>query len=257
MTETAKLTYPGHGDLGYCVAFGGEGKFLLTGAVDENAAYVFARPVAGWVTTSAPTANLVAPVGATAFGTALTASGMTAVVGASGTNNESGAAYLFQLQSGVSSINAFAALTASDSGGFVGTRLAMTGNTVVAGAQGHDNGVGAVYVFVEPSTGWTDMTETAELTISFRGQSAFGAGVAASTGVIFVGLPSGREGYVVDYTEPATGWANSSTPNVEFVPSVGSNAFGEIVAFNGTTLAAGDFFFNQEQGAVYIFSAVK
>lgn len=257
MTETAKLTYPGHGDLGYCVAFGGEGKFLLTGALSQNAAYVFAKPVRGWVTASAPTANLVPPAGATAFGAALTANGMTAVVGAYGTNNESGAAYIYPLQTGVTNINSVAALTPSDSGGFFATRLAITGNTVVAGAQGHDNGVGAVYVFVEPSTGWTDMTETAELTISFRGASAFGAGVAASTGVIFVGLPSGREGYVVDYTEPATGWTNSSTPNVEFAPSVGSNAFGEIVAFNGTTLAAGDFFFNQEQGAVYIFSAVK
>jgi FG-GAP repeat protein len=254
MTETAKLTYPGHGDLGYCVAFGGEGKFLLTGAFFEFAAYVFAKPTTGWATTSVPTSNLVAPAGATGFGIALAASGMMAVVGATTTNNESGAAYIYPLQTGVTNINAVAALTPSDTGGYLGTRLAITGNTVVAGAQGHDNGVGAVYVFVEPSTGWTDMTETAELTVSHRGQTAFGAGLAASTGVIFVGLPSGREGYVVDYTEPATGWTNNSTPNVEFVPLVGSNAFGQIIALSGTTLAAGDFFFKQEQGTVYIFS---
>jgi hypothetical protein len=257
MTETAKLTYPGGGDLGYCVAFGGEGKFLLTGAVTQNAAYVFAKPSTGWATTSTPSANLVAPADAAGFGTALTVSGMTAVVGANGTNNESGAAYIFPLQNGVVDINAVAALTASDSGGFLGTRLAMTGNTVVAGAQGHDDDFGAVYVFVEPATGWTDMTETAELTVDHRGQAAFGAGVTISAGVIFAGLPSGREGYVVDYTQPSTGWASSSTPNAEFVPSVASNAFGEIFAFNGTTLAAGDFFFNQEQGTVYIFSAAE
>jgi hypothetical protein len=256
MTETAKLTYTG-GDFGYCVAFGGAGKLLLTGAFFQNAAYVFAKPAKGWTTTSSPTANLVAPAGATAFGTALAASGITAVVGAHTTNNASGAAYVFVLQPGVANIYSIATLTASDSGGFLGESLAVAGNTVVAGAQGHDNDVGAVYVFVEPATGWADMTQTAELTINFGGQPAFGAGVAASAGAIFVGLPSGRAGVVVDYVKPATGWANSSTPNLEFVPSLGSDAIGQSVSFNGTTLAAGDFSFNQGQGAVYIFRALK
>ena len=256
MTETAKLTYTG-GGFGNCVAFGGGGKLLLTGGSFQNAAYVFAKPANGWITTSSPTANLVAPVGATGFGTSLTASGMTAVVGASGTNNASGAAYVFSLQPGVANINSIAALTASDSGGFLGESLAIAGNTVVAGAQGHDNGVGAVYVFVEPATGWADMIQTAELTISVRGQTAFGAGVAVSASVIFVGLPSGRTGAIVDYIKPTTGWANSSTPIREFAPSITSDAFGEVVSFNGTTLAAGDFSFNQSQGAVYIFEAAR
>jgi FG-GAP repeat len=256
MTETAKLTYQGD-VFGYSVAFGGQGKFVLTSALFQNAAYVFAKPATGWVTSSIPSANLVAPAGATGFGTAIAANGMIAVVGAETTNNESGAAYVFPLQTGVTNINSVAALTPSDSGGFLGERLAMDGNTVVAGAQGHDNGVGAVYVFVEPTTGWTDMTETAELTIDHRGQTAFGAGLAASPGVIFVGLPSGREGYVVNYVKPATGWANSSIPNLEFAPSLGSNAFGEIVSLSGTTLAAGDFSFNQGQGAVYIFGTLR
>lgn len=256
MTETAKLTYAG-GNFGYSVAFGSAGRFLLTGAFFQNAVYAFAKPAKGWTSTSSPTADLVPPAGATAFGTALAASGNIVVVGAETTNNGSGAAYVFSLQLGVSNIYSIATLAASDAGGSLGQSVAIAGNTIVAGAPTHDNGVGAVYVFVETLTGWVNMIQTAELTTGLNAHTAFGAGVATSGGAIFVGLPSGRMGFAVDYLEPATGWANTSTPNIVFIPSVVSNTFGENVSFNGTTLAAGDFGFNQGQGAVYIFGPLR
>lgn len=252
MIETAKLTYEG-GDFGYCVAFGGGGQFLVTGAFFLNAAYVFDKPTRGWVNAATPSSNLVAPAGATAFGTALTANGTTAVVGAHTTNNESGAAYIFQLQTGVTNIDSSATLTPSDSGGFMGETVAISGNTVLAGAQGHNNGVGAAYIFVEPATGWTDMTQTAELGSGSKAQTAFGAAVAIYSSVIFVGLPSGKVGTVDEFIEPATGWANSTIPYFRFQPSVSSNYVGEVAAYNGTILAVGDVSVNQFQGAVYLF----
>ncbi len=246
MSETAKLTNEGDG-FGYSVAFGGGGKFLATGTSFQNAAYVFAKPSSGWVSAQVPTANLVAPPYATGFGTALTASGLTVVVGAHTANNESGAAYVFLVQPGVANINSIAALTASDAESFLGESLAMAGNTVVAVAEGRD------YIFVQPATGWADMTETAELTTDHP-QTALGIGVALSNGVIFCGATVRANGYVVDYVKPITGWVSSSSPNTAFVPSVASSWFGESVAFNGTTLAAGDSSFNQSQGTVYIFA---
>jgi hypothetical protein len=60
-----------------------------------------------------------------------------------------------------------AILTASDGedADEFGASVALSGNTVTVGAPFHD-GTGAAYVFVEPATGWTDMSETAELSAS-------------------------------------------------------------------------------------------
>ena len=203
MTETAKLTYAG-GDLGYCVTFAGGGKFLLAGAFFLNAAYVFEKPTGSWANTATPSANLVAPSGSTAFGTALAASGTTVVVGAHTTNNVSGTAYVYKLQSGVTNLEASATLTPSDSGGFMGEAVAINGNTVVAGAQGHDNGTGAAYIFIEPTGGWASETQTAELGPGGQLGTAFGASVAVYKNMIFVGRPSGKVGAVDEFIEP--GW---------------------------------------------------
>jgi hypothetical protein len=252
MTETAKLTYQGE-IFGYCVAFAGNGQFLLVDALFQSAAYVFDKPPTGWVNATAPTTILVPPSGSSGFGNSIATSGTTAVIGASGTNNRSGAAYIFSLAPGVANINASAALTASDSGGLLGYTLAFHGNTIVAGAQVHQNDAGAVYVFVEPATGWTDMTQTAELTSGSSAQTAFGAGLGLSTGAIMVGLPSGRVGTVDEFINPSTGWANSATPNFRFQSPSRSDSFGGILAFDGITLAVGDFNANEEEGAVDIF----
>jgi len=63
-----------------------------------------------------------------------------------------------------------AQLTASD--GTPGTALggpvaiSSDGSTIVAGAPGDSNYLGAVYVFQRPPTGWATGTETAKLTAS-------------------------------------------------------------------------------------------
>jgi hypothetical protein len=252
MTETAKLTY--QGDIfGYCVAFAGDGQFLLVDALFQSAAYVFDKPPTGWVNATAPTTILVPPSGSSGFGNSIATSGTTAVIGAPGTNNSSGAAYIFSLTAGVANINASATLTASDSGGILGNTLAFHGNTVLAGAQNHQDATGAAYVFVEPATGWTDMTQTAELTSGSSAQTAFGAALGLSTGAIIVGLPSGRVGTVDEFTQPSTGWANSAAPNFRFLPPIKSDNFGGILAFDGMTLAVGDYLANENEGAVDIF----
>ncbi|MGA2695882.1 MAG: hypothetical protein ABSE92_07465, partial [Terriglobales bacterium] len=70
----------------------------------------------------------------------------------------------------------------------------MSGNTVVAGAPGFDNYRGATYAFVEPSSGWTDMTQTAELTVNDPIQPTLGDSVSISNSAIVAGAPSGRDG---------------------------------------------------------------
>lgn len=65
-----------------------------------------------------------------------------------------------------------ATLTASDgqSGDYFGYSVGVGGNTIIVGAfQASVNGnrsQGAAYVFVEPMTGWVNMSQTAKLTAS-------------------------------------------------------------------------------------------
>ena len=88
-----------------------------------------------------------------------------------------------------------AKLTASD--GAVGrlsfgVSVSISGNTVVAGAEiAKVNGnldQGAAYVFTEPASGWTNMTQTAKLTASDGTEfDCFGSGVSISGNTVVVG----------------------------------------------------------------------
>ena len=58
-----------------------------------------------------------------------------------------------------------AKLTASDGAvnDNLGSSVALSGDTIVAGAPTRGPGVGAAYVFVKPAGGWASTTETAEV----------------------------------------------------------------------------------------------
>jgi len=199
-----------------------------------------------------PSANLLPPSNVTAFGSAIAVRGTTAVIGG-GTDDDSSAAYLFSLQSGVANINSIATLTASDHGRFLGNSVAILGDTVVAGAPGYDSFRGALYVYVAPPTGWTDMTQTAELSVNVK-HLGVGASVAISDRMIVAGAPSGKVSVVVAYVKPPSGWVDSRAPRYWGTSSDGSAAFGEAVALGGKTVAVCDFEANQSQGSVYIFA---
>ena len=112
------------------------------------------------------------------LGWSVAVSGDTIVAGAPfqtvGANAKQGAAYVFVMPaSGWASATQTAELTASDgaAGDALGFSVAVSGDTIVAGAPGHkvgsDPGQGAAYVFAMPAPGWTgSLTQTAELTVS-------------------------------------------------------------------------------------------
>ena len=117
-----------------------------------------------------------------------------------------------------------AKLTASDGpGGFLGASVAVSGNTIVAGAplttvNGNIH-QGAVYVFVKPKNGWAHATQTAELTASDGGigqefggnnlSSPFfgGNAVAISGDTIVVAAPSNG---VYVFVKPNSGWRDAT-----------------------------------------------
>jgi|ERR1035441_10327648 hypothetical protein len=159
------------------------------------------------------------------FGNPSAISGDTVVVGDIG----AGAVYVFVKPStGWQNATQIAKLTPSVSAGFFGGSVAISGRTIVVGASDANSDAGIVFVFVEPAGGWTDMTETAQLT----GTSSFGLGlsVAVSGNTIVAG--SSNAGYV--FEKPSTGWADMT--EVAQLSNASAYGSGSPVAISGNTI---------------------
>jgi hypothetical protein len=167
-TQTARLTASDGADgdsYGMAVAISGD--TIVAGAPDaivgadpeQGAAYVFAEPGPGWADAT-QTAKLTASDGASVnlLGLSVAISGDTVVAGADlatvGANASQGAAYLFVKPGpGRAGATQTAKLAASDGASLdrLGTSVAISGGTVVAGAPGATVNAsflqGAAYVF--------------------------------------------------------------------------------------------------------------
>jgi hypothetical protein len=178
-----------------------------------------------------------------------------------------GAVYVYVREGGRwNTMTQTATLTASDGSGFYSA--AISGNTIVAGSLGANNSAGAAYVFVEPSAGWVDGTETATLTASDAAAGDFfGYSVAIAGNTIAVGgfqnnsvgitYPVGP-GKVYEFTKPAAGWSSmTETAELSASDGVTGDDFGYSVAVLGDTIVAGapnaTVDGNEIEGAVYVF----
>jgi hypothetical protein len=273
-TETAKLPAV------QCVGVAVRGDTAACGVVQGTAVgtvYVFVRPKNGWKSISTFDAALVASDGDQTLGISVATTGDTVVAGAPDTDGENqvrGAAYVFVKPKGgwgTSNIQRIqtetAKLTASDSGpGYeLGLSVSVSGDTAVAGApfaQGDDGNQGAAYVFVKPTTGWTNMTETAKLTANTTDSiSALGFSVALCSNTLVAGNPTGTvaddaEGEAYVFVKPASGWTTTSTFDARLVASDGQkyDYFGNAVSLSGTTIVVGNNrSFIHLPGAAYIF----
>src|SRR5580704_7267378 len=186
------------------------------------------------------------------FGSTVSMSGSAIVIGAADHNQGMGVAYVFvKTQSGWTNATQTATLTASDGQfrDYFGESVAILGDTVVVGAPGatvNGNHSGALYVFVRPSTGWVDMTQTVKLTPS-DGESVgdLGEGVAISGNAVVAGAPVGGgnnpgPGAAYVFVKPKTGWVNM-TQTAKLTASDGMNddEFGFSAAINGSTVVVG------------------
>jgi uncharacterized protein (DUF2345 family) len=213
--QTAKLTaFDGAAadEFGGSVAI--SGSTAVVGArgddSDEGSAYVFVEPDGGWATAT-ETAKLTATDGAAPdqFGTSVAIDGDTVVVGAGNDDSGKGSAYVFvEPGGGWATATETAKLTAADGAApdQFGTSVAIDGDTVVVGAGNDDSGKGSAYVFVEPGSGWANMTETAKLTASDGvAEDYFGTSVAidGSTAVVGARGDDGHKGSAYVFTGPA------------------------------------------------------
>ncbi len=277
MTETAELTVSDGqvGDrLGYSLAI--QGNTVVSGAAnaspngstDEGAAYIFVEPNTGWATTSQFNAELAASDGSLydQFGWSTAMYGDTVVIGAYGTNGGSGSAYVFvKPASGWSNATQTAELTGTDAAPyyFFGWSVAISGNTICVGATQQDlsTETGKAYVYREPSRGWTNMTQTAELTPSDgTAGEEFGVSVSILNSTVAVGALNGTAtgGAAYVFLESSTGWRNENqSAKLTAANGSASNKFGQSVLIAGQELIVGapntDIGASDFAGETYIF----
>jgi hypothetical protein len=146
--------------------------------------------------------------------------------------------------------------------------VSKDGSTAAVGAagwcpqQGFDGcGQGAIFVFVKPTSGWADMTETALLTAS-DGQPGeyLGESVAISDdgNTIVAGAPvwpadGSFAGAAYVFERPQSGWTDA-TEDARLTSTDGSNvSLGQSVAIGGSAIVVGGPGLNTDQGAAYVF----
>ena len=284
MTETAKLTASDgqiFDELGGSVAILGKtivgsapfATIQATGSA--GAVYVFTEPKSGW-RNATEHAKLTPsdPVFGGEMGYSVSFSGKTIAAGAPyyGTHKP-GAAYVFvEPSGGWKNATQTAKLTGSHATNddLLGFSISINGNTVVAGAPDENIGSnieqGAAYVWVEPSSGWKNMRQTAKVTASdgsggnFLGYAVSLAGKTLATGAIGVTVGSNADqGAVYLYSKPANGWKTTSKFKAKLTASDGTSLawFGNSVRVVNSTVVAGapgqTIGGNSQQGLAYVF----
>ncbi|HNJ42329.1 MAG TPA: hypothetical protein PKZ53_17710, partial [Acidobacteriota bacterium] len=234
-------------------------------ATTQGSAYVFVRTGTTW----SQQQKLTASDGAATdrFGSSVVISGETVVVGAFsdniGANGDQGSAYVF-VRTGTT-WSQQQQLTASDGAANdrFGNSVAISGETVVVGAQLDDIGAntdqGSVYVFVRIGTIWT---EQQKLTASDGApDDLFGGAVAISGETIVVGVNSADIGANSDQGSASvfvrTGMTWTERQKLTASDGVASAFLGSSVAISGETLVVGapndTIGANADQGSASVF----
>ena len=193
------------------------------------------------------------------FGTSVSLSGDTLVVGAPGDDNARGAAYVFaKPASGWADATQVAKLTASDGGAFhyFGVAVAIDGDTIAVGGL-----TTTAYVFVKPAGGWANAIQNAKLTVTDPNVSELGASVDIQGDVVVAGAPSSSPGGVsfkgaaYVFEKPGAGWSNvtQSSSLIAFGGGAG-DLLGSSVAISGTSIVAGAYNDDNQRGSASIFN---
>lgn len=224
---------------------------------DQGSAYFFQRNGVTWGTSQKLTPT--DPVAGDRFGWDVDIDAATIVVGAQGANEGQGSAYVFGLGFVWGQV---AKLTASD--GAVGDRfgisVAISGNTIVVGADHHDpldtTNQGAAYVYERSGLTWTER----ELPIFAAAGDFYGSSVAIDGNLIAVGASgvdgfSGKadQGSVMTFRRGGQEWYADNIHTAS--DGAAGDSFG-VVAVSGNTLAVGapgaDVAKGANRGAVYV-----
>jgi len=186
------------------------------------------------------------------FGTGVSISGTTLVIGAPGHAKNEGRAYVFtKTATGWAQV---AKLKGSDTvaNDFFGTSVAISGTTALVGAYGHANGAGRAYVFTKTAGAWKQVAELKGADIAandFFGLPVAISGFTAVVGAYGCAKYAGRA-YV--FTKTAGAW--KQVAELKGSDTVANDFFGDSVAISGTTAVVGASGHAKFAGRAYVFT---
>ncbi len=231
---------------------------------DAGAAYVFEKPISGWVDMT-ETAKLLPSDGAAneSFGHSVSVYGNTVVIGAMWDDDNgtySGSAYIFEKPiGGWSNVSETAKLLPSNGSGwnYFGNFVDIYANDVIIGS-GSNQG----YVFTKPISGWVNTTETAILIASDSPVDWFANAVSIDENTIVLGAERDDEtatdaGAIYIYEKPLNGWS-STVENQKINDFITQDDyFGHAVSVFNNKIAVGaynrDVLFGFTVGGVYLY----
>ncbi len=273
-------TSEGSANDGFGISVAVSGDTVVVGApyddigakTNQGSAYVFTKPESGWATTSSYTVKLIAATGAAddCFGYSVAVSGDTIVVGAYGYQSSEGAIYVFEKPSGGWAGTVVGERLLSpygDAGDRFGTAVAISGDTIVAGASRDTiptiTASGLAYVFEKPLDGWYAATGKQLSSSDRAANDYFGVSVAVEGDIVVVGADQAmigakaKQGSAYVFVRPSTGW-DHATENAKLIASDGAanDRLGSSVAVNGDAVVVGAHYAaisGQARGAAYVF----
>lgn len=250
--------------LGYSVAI--DGDTAIVGAPKDGdmgpqsgSAYVFTRSGGTWT----QQAKLTAADGASFqyFGTSVSLSGDTAMIGASGANTNRGCVYVFARAAGVWTEQVKLTAADGEAGDQFGAKVALSGGTAVVGAPYDDDkglNSGAAYVFTGSGAMWTQQVKLTATDAVDEGR--FGSSTAIDGDTVVVGShmddSKGTDsGSAYVFTRSGTSWSQQA--KLTAADGAASEFFGYSVALSGDTALIGasrDGEKGGSAGAAYVFT---
>ena len=172
------------------------------------------------------------------FGSAVSVSGLTIVVGAPDAANEVGSAYVFVRPGTQWSEQAKLSAPDGADGDRFGASVEIEGDTLLVGSPTDDTDAGvdsgSVYVFTRSGNLWS-FSKKLEPTNAEAG-ALFGSSVSISNGIVAVGAPGRGLGRAYTFVLESTGWRQER----EFLPElVTGSDFGASVSVAGEFLIVG------------------
>jgi hypothetical protein len=251
---------------GFSVAV--SGNTAVVGAPGTNssagAAYVYVKGTSGWPTK--PRATLADPATTSddKFGSSVAVSGNTAVVGALGTNFNTGAAYIYAKGTSGWPTTPTATLAnppTTTSNNYFGCSVAVSGNTAVVGAYGTNVGpnlfAGAAYIYVKDTSGWPTTPTAALADPADTRSDGFGFSVAISGNTAVVGASNQGSGagaaYI--YANGTSGWPIKPRATLADPAATSNDFFGASVAVSGHAAVIGAYGTTSYAGAANIFTS--
>ncbi|MGA3217374.1 MAG: hypothetical protein ABSD97_16995 [Acidimicrobiales bacterium] len=230
------------------------GTTIVVGAYDHakeaGRAYVFEKEASGWKQVAELKGSDT--VASDDFGWSVAVSGTTVVVGAVAHAKYAGRTYVFtKTASGwVQTAELKGSDTVSKDG--FGTSVGISGGTAVVGAEAHDNGTGAVYVFSHTASGWEQVAELK----GYLASDNFGSSVAISGANVVVGAPGAlgvgtRVGRAYVFTDTSGGW--TQVAELKGSDTAAGDFFGISASISGTTVVVGAYDHAKEAGRAYVF----